>query len=107
MPACSASPIFYSQNFAALGYSATEINVNNAWLHTAWARELVRPERQQPASGLAAARRAPLKPMLRPLARKVCLSPSLGAQAETILRFAPTLSKTLRASTAVKKSRYP
>ena len=30
---------FYSRNFAALGHSAAEIHVNNAWLQTAWARE--------------------------------------------------------------------
>ena len=30
---------FYSRNFSALGHSAAEIHVNNAWLQTAWARE--------------------------------------------------------------------
>src|SRR3954469_93635 len=30
---------FYSRNFAALGHTAGEIHVNNAWLQSAWARE--------------------------------------------------------------------
>lgn len=85
---------FYSRNFAALGHSASEIHVNNAWLQTAWAREhgmTVKPSESLPASGSATLpawlQRAvtPLKPMLRPLARKVGLSPSLDAQAQAIL----------------------
>ena len=55
---------FYSRNFSALGHTAAEIHVNNAWLQRAV---------------------TPLKPMLRPLARKIGLSPSLDAQAEKIL----------------------
>jgi hypothetical protein len=83
---------FYSRNFAALGHPAAEIHVNNPWLQAAWAREhgmALRP----PAA--TAERRAlpgwleravtPFKPLLRPLARKVGLSPRLDAQAETIL----------------------
>jgi len=84
---------FYSRNFAALGHTAAEIHVNNAWLQTAWARERgMAVEAAGPtASGTAALpawlQRAvtPLKPMLRPLARKVGLSPSLDRQAEAIL----------------------
>jgi spore maturation protein CgeB len=83
---------FYSRNFAALGHPAAEIHVNNPWLQSAWAREhgmaFAPPE-------ATAARRAlpgwlqravtPFKPMLRPLARKVGLSPKLDLQSETIL----------------------
>ncbi len=86
---------FYSRNFIARGHFAAEIHVNNPWLQSAWAREhgiaIETPEVMS-----AAARRAlpgwmeravtPLKPMLRPLARKVGLSPRLDAQAEKILR---------------------
>src|SRR5436190_2391748 len=85
---------FYSKNFVALGHPAAEIHVNNSWLQTAWAREhgisVKNPERPG-----AAGRKAPpawlqrlvtpLKPILRPLARKVGLSPKLDPQAETIL----------------------
>jgi hypothetical protein len=85
---------FYSRNFAALGHEAAELHVNNAWLQTAWAREHgMAVEAAGPAlpSGSSALpgwlQRAvtPLKPMLRPLARKIGLSPSLDAQAEKIL----------------------
>jgi spore maturation protein CgeB len=85
---------FYSKNFAALGHPAAEIHVNNPWLQSAWAREhgmTVEP----PELASLAERRAlpgwlqravtPFKPMLRPLARKVGLSPRLDAQAEQIL----------------------
>jgi spore maturation protein CgeB len=85
---------FYSKNFVSLGHVAAEIHVNNPWLQSAWAREhgmAVEPAEQP---GAAAPRvlpawlqRAvtPFKPLLRPLARKVGLSPSLDAQAEKIL----------------------
>lgn len=85
---------FYSRNFSALGHAAAELHVNNAWLQTAWAREHgMEIEAASPAipSGSTALpgwlQRAvtPLKPMLRPLARKIGLSPSLDAQAEKIL----------------------
>src|ERR1700754_2467898 len=84
---------FYSRNFAALGHAAGEIHVNNAWLQTAWAREHGMAVEATPAAasgGIALPAWlqrtvAPLKPMLRPLARKVGLSPSLDAQAEAIL----------------------
>src|ERR1700686_2287560 len=75
---------FYSRNFAALGHPAAEIHVNNPWLQTAWAREhgmAVEP----PEIATADERRAlpgwlqravtPFKPILRPLARRVGLSP--------------------------------
>lgn len=85
---------FYSRNFAALGHRAAEIHVNNPWLQSAWAREHgLAFEPPEPAGG--AGRRElprwlqraakPLKPILRPLARKVGLSPKLGVQAEKIL----------------------
>jgi hypothetical protein len=85
---------FYSRNFTALGHPAAEIHVNNPWLQAAWAREHgMAVETAEPSA--AAARKAlpawlqravtPLKPMLRPLARKVGLSPKLDAQAEKIL----------------------
>jgi hypothetical protein len=85
---------FYSRNFAALGHSAAEIHVNNPWLQAAWAREhgmAVEPPEPPGAIG----RRAPpawlqrvvtpFKPILRPYARKVGLSPKLDPQAENIL----------------------
>jgi hypothetical protein len=85
---------FYSRNFAALGHRAAEIHVNNPWLQSAWAREHgMTVEAPEPSGG--AERRGlpswlqravkPLKPMLRPLARRVGLSPKLDAKAETIL----------------------
>src|SRR5947208_7159649 len=85
---------FYSRNFSALGHSAAEIHVNNAWLQTAWAREhgmavknagTVTPSGSTSLPGWLQRAVTPLKPMLRPLARKVGLSPRLDAQAEAIL----------------------
>lgn len=84
---------FYSRNFTALGHSAAEIHVNNAWLQTAWAREhgmvvkAARPATSGTSSLPGWLHRAvtPFKPMLRPMARKVGLSPSLDPQAEAIL----------------------
>jgi spore maturation protein CgeB len=88
---------FYSRNFAALGHSAAEIHVNNRWLQAAWARArgitVEAPEPPEPPGGNgrreppAWLQRAvkPLKPLLRPLARRVGLSPKLDAGAETIL----------------------
>ena len=85
---------FYSKNFAALGHPAAEIHVNNPWLQAAWAREhgMALEIPQTPAGSARAAlpgwlQRAvtPFKPMLRPLARKVGLSPRLDAQAEKVL----------------------
>src|ERR1700756_104183 len=69
---------FYSRNFAALGHPAAELHVNNPWLQSAWAREHgmraapgAKPEdRPAPPAWLRRAA-APLKPMLRPLARKL------------------------------------
>jgi hypothetical protein len=85
---------FYSRNFTALGHQAAEIHVNNPWLQSAWAREhgmaFEAPEppgdsarRELPRWLQRAAK--PLKPVLRPWARKVGLSPKLNAKAETIL----------------------
>ena len=85
---------FYSRNFAALGHPAAEIHVNNPWLQSAWAREhgmAVEPQDATRAVGQRSLpgwlQRAvtPFKPMLRPLARRVGLSPRLDAQAEKIL----------------------
>jgi hypothetical protein len=84
---------FYSRNFAALGHSAAEIHVNNSWLQTAWANEhgLAMEQPLATAAGGPALPGwlqravAPFKPMLRPLARKVGLSPRLDAQAEKVL----------------------
>src|SRR3954447_19507908 len=70
---------FYSRNFSALGHPAAEIHVNNPWLQVAWAREHgMAVETVEP--GFDVARKtlpswlqraiAPVKPMLRPLARK-------------------------------------
>src|SRR3954453_23533202 len=86
---------FYSRNFSALGHPAAEIHVNNPWLQAAWAREhgiaveTAEPSAAAPSPNALPAwlQRAvtPLKPMLRPLARKVGLSPKLDTQAENIL----------------------
>jgi spore maturation protein CgeB len=85
---------FYSRSFSALGHSAAEIHINNPWLQTAWAREhgmAIEP----PEIASAADRRAlpawleravtPFKPILRPLARRIGLSPKLDLEAENIL----------------------
>jgi hypothetical protein len=85
---------FYSRNFAGLGHTAAEIHVNNPWLQSAWAREhAMAVEPPGPIGGTE--RRAlpgwlqqavkPFKPLLRPLARKIGLSPRLDAQAERVL----------------------
>jgi hypothetical protein len=85
---------FYSRNFAALGHQAAEIHVNNPWLQSAWARENGMTFEAPEPPGSAGRRELPrwlqrvakpLKPMLRPLARKVGLSPKLDTKAETIL----------------------
>jgi spore maturation protein CgeB len=84
---------FYSRNFSALGHPAAEIHVNNPWLQSAWAREhgmtveSAQPSapRSQTLPGWLQRAVAPFKPMLRPLARKVGLSPKLDTQAENIL----------------------
>ena len=84
---------FYSRNFTALGHAAAEIHVNNAALQTAWAREhglpLERPLTTTVGGptlpGWLQRAAAPFKPMLRPLARKVGLSPRLDPQSEKIL----------------------
>jgi spore maturation protein CgeB len=85
---------FYSRNFVASGHAAAEIHVNNPWLQSAWAREhgmaVVAPEpRGAPASaalpGWLQRAVTPFKPLLRPLARKVGLSPKLDREAEKIL----------------------
>jgi spore maturation protein CgeB len=85
---------FYSKNFAAQGHPAAEIHVNNRSLQAAWAREHGMAVETPELSAASAGDRlpawllrtvAPFKPMLRPLARKVGLSPKLDAQAEKIL----------------------
>jgi hypothetical protein len=85
---------FYSRNFKSLGHAAAEIHVNNPWLQSAWAREhglgieLATPSfggSGKTIPGWLQRAAAPFKPMLRPLARKVGLSPKLDAAAETIL----------------------
>jgi spore maturation protein CgeB len=84
---------FYSRNFVAMGHPAAEIHVNNPRLQAAWARE--HGMAVEPPEAAVAERRAlpgwleravtPFKPLLRPLARKVGLSPKLDQQAENIL----------------------
>ena len=84
---------FYSRNFAAAGHSAAEIHVNNPWLQSAWAREhgmATAPVEPRGASvaalpGWLQRLVTPFKPLLRPLARKVGLSPKLDHNAEKIL----------------------
>jgi hypothetical protein len=85
---------FYSRNFAALGHEAAEIHVNNRAMQAAWAREHGMEVGMTAASGEARQHRlpgwlqraaAPFKPILRPLVRKVGLSPRLDAASEQIL----------------------
>jgi spore maturation protein CgeB len=85
---------FYSRNFEALGHSAQEIHVNNRAMQSAWAREhgmtveLVVQEsepRQDRLPGWLQRAAAPLKPLLRPLVRRVGLSPRLDAASAKIL----------------------
>jgi spore maturation protein CgeB len=83
---------FYSRNFTALGHAAAEIHVNNPWLQSTWARE--HGLAAEPPAGDAGQREfpawlqrvvKPFKPMLRPLARSIGLSPKLDLQAANIL----------------------
>lgn len=86
---------FYSRNFAAAGHVAADIHVNNPWMRAAWARGHGLAVTPSPEPGEEVQRQtipgwlqraiAPFKPALRPLARKVGLSPRLDAQAEKIL----------------------
>lgn len=86
---------FYSRNFADAGHVAADIHVNNPWMRAAWAREHGLTVAQPPSPDAPAQRQAvpnwllravaPFKPVLRPLARKVGLSPRLDAEAEKIL----------------------
>lgn len=85
---------FYSRNFTALSHIAAEIHVNNPWLQAAWAREHGMTVEKPEAPGVSGSKALPVwlqravtpfKPMLRPLARKVGLSPKLDTQAENIL----------------------
>jgi len=85
---------FYSRNFTALGHSAADIHVNNGFMQSAWAREHgmaietaepVGQTRQDRLPGWLQRAAAPIKPLLRPLVRKVGLSPRLGAASEEIL----------------------
>ncbi|MET4259626.1 spore maturation protein CgeB [Bradyrhizobium sp. S3.12.5] len=86
---------FYSRNFAGLGHVAADIHVNNPWMRAAWAREHGLAVTPPPPPNAPSARDAipgwlqravaPFKPVLRPLARKVGLSPRLDAEAEKVL----------------------
>jgi len=83
---------FYSRNFTALGHPAAEIHVNNPGLQAAWAREhgmafdAPQAVAERPTfPGWLERAVTPFKPLLRPLARKVGLSPKLDQQAENIL----------------------
>jgi hypothetical protein len=85
---------FYSMNFAAHGHPAAELHVNNPWLQKAWAREQGMPASEGPVvvapdlSALSERLRSyvkPLKPFLRPLARRLGASPNLDREAQEIL----------------------
>src|SRR3954464_15604570 len=82
---------FYSRNFTALGHPAAEIHVNNPWLQSAWAREHGIAVATAEAPGATAPQRlpgwlqravTPFKPLLRPWARRIGLSPTLDPEAE-------------------------
>jgi hypothetical protein len=85
---------FYSKNFSALGHTSAELHVNNRWMQAAWAREHgirfepppvpIQAIEPSVSSWLRRAT-APIKPWLRPLARKMGLVPHLDAQSENIL----------------------
>lgn len=86
---------FYSRNFATSGHVAADVHVNNPWMRAAWAREHGIAAEQPPLPDSDAPRQAipnwlqrgiaPFKPVLRPLARKIGLSPRLDTEAEKIL----------------------
>ncbi|WP_028137612.1 CgeB family protein [Bradyrhizobium japonicum] len=85
---------FYSRNFAGLKHSAAEIHVNNPFLQTAWARAHGMAIKAPESVGSGERRTLPnwlersvkpFKPLLRPLARRIGLSPSLDEQAVKIL----------------------
>jgi spore maturation protein CgeB len=85
---------FYSRNFATLGHIAAEIHVNNPHLQAAWAREhglavdftvATGASRHERLPGWLQRAAAPFKPILRPLARKVGLSPRLDDSMTRIL----------------------
>jgi spore maturation protein CgeB len=85
---------FYSRNFASLGHEAAEVHVNNRAMQAAWAGEHGMAVEMTAASGEARQHRlpgwlqraaAPFKPVLRPLVRKVGLSPRLDPASEQIL----------------------
>lgn len=85
---------FYSKNISALGHVSADVYVNNWWMQAAWAREHGIALETGPARASLVRSAiphwmeravAPLKPVLRPLARKVGLSPRLDAQSEQIL----------------------
>jgi hypothetical protein len=85
---------FYSRNFAALGHSAMEVHMNNGFMQSAWAHEHgmsvamtapVGQARQDRMPGWLQRTAAPLKPLLRPLVRKMGLSPRLDAASVEIL----------------------
>jgi hypothetical protein len=85
---------FYSRNFKALGHPAAELHINNPWMQSAWAREqgmrithMAGADIEKRAAPPAWLQRAvaPLKPILRPLARRIGLSPRLDTRATEIL----------------------
>ncbi|MCK1432206.1 MULTISPECIES: glycosyltransferase [unclassified Bradyrhizobium] len=85
---------FYSRNLRALGHQAADVHVNNLWLQSAWAREHgmafdteanLSASRKQRLPGWLQRTMAPLKPALRPLGRRLGLSPRLSEQAERVL----------------------
>jgi spore maturation protein CgeB len=85
---------FYSRNFTELGHPAADIHVNNRFLQSAWAREhgmageaaeLGDAPARQAVPGWLERVVAPLKPVLRPLARRIGLSPRLDSASEAIL----------------------
>jgi len=85
---------FYSRRFTGLGHPAADVHVNNRFLQSAWAREhgmareaeaLVEAPTQQAVPGWLERAVAPFKPVLRPLARRIGLSPRLDPASEKIL----------------------
>jgi spore maturation protein CgeB len=84
---------FYSRGFARLGHVAADIHVNNRFLQSAWARqhrmsqtaEFTNAARQRSVPGWLQRVVSPFKPILRPMARRVGLSPRLDTASEQIL----------------------
>jgi spore maturation protein CgeB len=86
---------FYSRNFGALGHVAHEIQVNNIWLQTAWAKERGMRVPEPPHVDKIGAERGhvtyikrklrPYRAVLAPIAQALGLMPRFGSALKDIL----------------------